>query len=173
MSLQELISPMILWYVEALARRQLIRETYTIFVVDLYSLLMFGFAPFVVDGLIKQEGKDTTDTERNCAVVILCCAVLCLVAQSSLTLCDPMDYSLPGTSVHGVSSEILEWILLQGIFPTQGSNPGLPHCRWILNHLSHQGSYSSPVFKKVFKSLVAYALQILVFSFYSNLKLLR
>ena len=29
--------------------------------------------------------------------------------------------------------------LLQGIFPTQGSNPGLPHCRWILYHLSHQG----------------------------------
>ena len=52
------------------------RETYTIFFVDLYSLLMFGFAPFVIDGLIKQEGKDTTDTERNCAVDILCCAVL-------------------------------------------------------------------------------------------------
>ena len=29
---------------------------------------------------------------------------------------------------------------LQGIFSTQGSNPGLPHCRWILYHLSHQGS---------------------------------
>ena len=26
-----------------------------------------------------------------------------------------------------------------GIFPTQGSNPGLPHCRWILHHLSHHG----------------------------------
>ena len=29
-------------------------------------------------------------------------------------------------------------VLLQGIFPTQGLNPGLPHCRWILYHLSHQ-----------------------------------
>ena len=29
--------------------------------------------------------------------------------------------------------------LLQGIFPTQGSNPGLPHCRQILNHVSHRG----------------------------------
>ena len=29
--------------------------------------------------------------------------------------------------------------LLQGIFPTQGSNLGLPHCRWVLYHLSHQG----------------------------------
>ena len=30
--------------------------------------------------------------------------------------------------------------LLQGIFPTQGSSPGLPHCRRILYQLSHQGS---------------------------------
>jgi len=30
--------------------------------------------------------------------------------------------------------------LLQAIFPIQGSNPGLPHCRQILYHLSHQGS---------------------------------
>ena len=30
--------------------------------------------------------------------------------------------------------------LLQGIFPTQGLNPGLPHCKWILYQLSHKGS---------------------------------
>ena len=30
--------------------------------------------------------------------------------------------------------------LRQGIFPTQGLNPGLPHCRWILYQLSHKGS---------------------------------
>ena len=30
--------------------------------------------------------------------------------------------------------------LLQGIFPTQGLNPGLLHCRWILHQLSHEGS---------------------------------
>ena len=30
--------------------------------------------------------------------------------------------------------------LLQGIFPTQGSNPGFPHCRWILSQLSHKGN---------------------------------
>ena len=32
--------------------------------------------------------------------------------------------------------------LLQRIFPTQGSNPGLLHCRWVLYQLSHQGSPS-------------------------------
>ena len=30
--------------------------------------------------------------------------------------------------------------LLQGILPTQGSNPGLPHCRWFLYQLSHKGN---------------------------------
>ena len=30
--------------------------------------------------------------------------------------------------------------LLQGIVPTQGTNPGLPHCKWILYQLSHKGS---------------------------------
>ena len=36
--------------------------------------------------------------------------------------------------------------LLQGIFPTQGSNPGLPHCRWILYQLSHKGSPRELIF---------------------------
>ena len=71
-------------------------------------------------------------------------AVLCLVTQSCLTLCDPMDGSSPGSSVHGDSlgknTGVGCHALLQGIFPTQGSNPGLPHCRWILYHLIHQGS---------------------------------
>ena len=35
--------------------------------------------------------------------------------------------------------------LLQGIFPTQGSNPGLPHCRQTLYHLSHQSGISHDV----------------------------
>ena len=40
-----------------------------------------------------------------------------------------------------LQARILEWVaILQGIFSTQGSNPSLPHCRWILYHLSHQGS---------------------------------
>ena len=34
-----------------------------------------------------------------------------LVAQLCLTLCDPTDYSLPGSSVHGISQvRILEWV---------------------------------------------------------------
>ena len=56
-----------------------------------------------------------------------------------------MDYSPPGFSVRGDSPGKNMGVgchaLLQGIFATQGSNPGLPHCRWILCHLSHQGCY--------------------------------
>ena len=64
-----------------------------------------------------------------------------LVAQSCLTLCDPMDRSLPGSSVYGIlQARILEYSFLQGIFQTQGLNLGLLHCRQILYHLSHQGS---------------------------------
>ena len=129
-----------------------------------------------------------------------------LVVQLCLTLCHSMDYSPPGSSVHGIlQARTLEWVaiafsrgssqlkdgtwfsfisggffslcttkvkvkvaqlcptlqphgryspwnskghntgvcshsLLQGIFPTQGSNPDLPHYRQILYKLSHQGS---------------------------------
>ena len=53
-----------------------------------------------------------------------------------------MDCSLPGSCVHGIlKARILEWLAtpLQGIFPTQGSNLGFWHCRWVLYHLSHLG----------------------------------
>ena len=40
----------------------------------------------------------------------------------------------------GQNTEVGSLLLLQGIFTTQGSNPGVPHCRLILYHLSHWGS---------------------------------
>ena len=47
-------------------------------------------------------------------------------------------------TIHGIlQARILEWVAFpfsRGIFLTQGLNPGLPHCRWILCQLSHQGS---------------------------------
>ena len=65
------------------------------------------------------------------------------LAQLCLTLCNPIDSSLPGSSIHGIfQARVLEYIaiLLQRIFLTQGSNLGLLHCRQILYRLSHQGS---------------------------------
>ena len=69
-------------------------------------------------------------------------ACACTLTQLCLTLCDPMDCSLTGSSDHGDSSGKntgVGYHALQGIFPTQRSNPGPPHCRWILYHLSQQG----------------------------------
>ena len=44
-------------------------------------------------------------------VMAVDCAVLCLVSQSCLTLCDPMVCSLPGSSVHGMlPARILDWV---------------------------------------------------------------
>ena len=55
-----------------------------------------------------------------------------------------MDCGLPGSSVHGTfpgrNTGVKGHSLLQGVFLTQGSNPGLLHCGWILYRLSHQGS---------------------------------
>ena len=62
---------------------------------------------------------------------------------------DPMDLSLPGSSVRGDSPGKNPGVgcpaLLQGIFPTQGQNPGLLHCRRILYPLNHQGR---PLYRK-------------------------
>ena len=55
--------------------------------------------------------------------------VVCTVTTVCPTLCNPMDCSLPGSSVHGdfwgKNTGVGCHALLQGIFPTQGSNPHL------------------------------------------------
>ena len=71
------------------------------------------------------------------------CLYSAVLSQSRLTLCDPIDCSPSGSSVRGDSpgknTRVGCHALLQGIFPTQGSNPGLLHCRLILHQLSFQG----------------------------------
>ena len=68
---------------------------------------------------------------------------VCLVVQSCPTLrhhgLQPTRLLCPWDSP-GKNTGVGCHAFLQGIFPTQGSNPGLPHCRQILYHLSHQGS---------------------------------
>ena len=75
---------------------------------------------------------------------------LCLVAQLCPTLCDPKHCSPPASSVYGDSPRKNSGVgchaLLQGIFLTQGSNPGLPHCRWVLYQLSYPGSLTPALF---------------------------
>ena len=63
-----------------------------------------------------------------------------LVAQSCATLCDPMDWSLPNSSVHGNSpgkkTTLDSYFLLQGIVLFQGLNLGLLHCRQTLYYMT-------------------------------------
>ena len=65
-----------------------------------------------------------------------------LAAQSCPNVCDPMNSSPPvlcPLNCSGKNTGVGSHSLLQGIFLTQGSNPGILNCRQILYHLSHQG----------------------------------
>ena len=83
---------------------------------------------------LKRKGFLTSATIRCCC---------CLVSKSCLTLCDPMDYSLPNSSVHGIfQARIPEWV---AVFFSRGSSlprDGTPVFSTAdrLYHLSHQGS---------------------------------
>ena len=87
---------------------------------------------------------DLTTAFRKGKCVNMDCCCCFLVAQLCLTLLWPCGlqptrlnhpWNFPGKNT-GMGCHFL----LQGIFPTQGLNPGLLHFRHILNHLSHQGS---------------------------------
>ena len=65
--------------------------------------------------------------------------VLCVRAQSCLTLCNPMDCRPLGSSLHGILQDTAVGchFLLQGMFPTQGSNLCLLHLlHWQVNSLT-------------------------------------
>ena len=71
------------------------------------------------------------------------CDCACSVTKSCPTLWDPMDYSPPGSSVHGISqARILEGchFLLQGSLPAQGLNLLSPALQADSLLLSHWGS---------------------------------
>ena len=89
--------------------------------------------------------------------------MLCLVAQSCVRLSGtpwavarqaPLSMELSGQEY---------WSGLpcspQGIFPTQGLNPGLRHCRQILYHLSHQGSPINSLIRPKYMKYVCYKLE--------------
>ena len=95
-------------------------------------------------------------SERNklIAPVHQVCLIYNITASQHPVLCVPLGHVLhfatPQTvacqaplSTGILQARILEWAAMpssRGVFPAQGSNPGLPHCRQILYHLSHQGS---------------------------------
>ena len=82
-----------------------------------------------VENKVVAEG---TRTAGSCSVSV---TLFCKVELTTVTVAQSCPWNSPGQNT-GVGS----CSLLQGIFLTQRSNPGLLHCRWILYHLSHRGS---------------------------------
>ena len=85
----------------------------------------------------RSKSSESSTLERNfmssCLTILHVCMHVKLF-QSCLTLCNPMDCSPTGTSVHGFSRQeyrVGHFALRLGIFPTQGTNSGLLHCKHI------------------------------------------
>ena len=110
-------------------------------VTDFYELFVHRPRAVGACSASTTSRSSTADLEQLASAL---CTCTCSVAKSCLTLGDPVDCSPLGSSVHGDSpgknTGGSSCSLLQWIFPTHGSNPGLPHCRWILYCLSHQES---------------------------------
>ena len=90
-------------------------------VLKSYSVVPPVFS-FLTDPRVSRFGR----VYRKISNIFLCLCMCAKSLQSCLTLCDPMDHNLPGSSVHGIlQARILKWIAmphLQGIFLTQGLN---------------------------------------------------
>ena len=95
---------------------------------------------------------------------------VCLVARSCLILCEPMDCSPPGFSFRGDSPGKNTGVgchaLLQGIFLTQGWNPGLPHCRHsLLSKLP-----GKPLYCYIYEYILLYLWVLSLFLIYLHYK---
>ena len=82
---------------------------------------------------------DWTQLRKECLNLTISMKGKVKVAQSCPTLCDPHGLHSPWSSP-GQNTGVGSLSLPRGIFPTQVSNPGLPHSRQILSQLSHKGS---------------------------------
>ena len=94
--------------------------------------------------LLSMEKELLKKKKTVCAMQHVDLSSLCVILSCSIVRSlQLLDCSPPG-SFHGVSPGKNTGVgchaPLQGIFPTQGSNPGLPHCRHIVYHLTHQRS---------------------------------
>ena len=67
---------------------------------------------FLISRATSNNGRPSATNEVQSTFLFLY-AVLCLVAQSCTTLCNPMDCSPPGSSIHGIlQARILEWVAM-------------------------------------------------------------
>ena len=107
--------------------------------------------PLVID-LRGQQGWEhfVSREAEHWLLTMMGLCVCVLVAQSHPTLCNPMDCSPPGSSVHGIlQTRILEWIAISPpvMALTQGLNFGPPYCRQILYHWVTREALDPPTFE--------------------------
>ena len=102
------------------------------FIILLDTLWIISF-PILSDGFLL-----TLDSFLHMLTLMVLWKVIVKVTLSYPNL-QPHGLYSPWNSP-GQKTGVGSLSLLQAIFPTQGLNPGFPHCRWILYQLSHQGS---------------------------------
>ena len=126
--------------------KQIMKMRY-IYLMEYYSAIKNEILPLVTTWMASEIACDLTTMwnlkskpKTKFAKLV---KVKLLVTQSCPSLCDPMDRSPPGSSVHGISNTntgVGSHCPFQGLFPIQESNPGLLHCSQLLHRLSRQGS---------------------------------
>ena len=106
-----------------------------------------------------EKNKSTSDKIHSSlykfssiSFICLCLSLyLYIIAQSCLTLCNPMDCSLTSSSVHGIfQARILEWV---AIYFSKGSSQ--PRDRTQVSHMEEDSLLSEPP-GKPFKAMITY-----------------
>ena len=111
-------------------------QTYTNFTIEQKTMILFINEFYEPNKRLIQKISDKDSTKRkNYSPTLLLSESHSVVSNFSQPhgLYSPWNPPGQNTGVGSLS-------LLHGIFPTQGLNLGLPHCRWILYQLNHKGS---------------------------------
>ena len=123
-------------FLTQLGQNHTFKEKLVFYVLVIYGIVSFWFSVF--NGSVSKEIKGFKPQESTQKQLRL---PVCVLSRFSLrlTLCHPMDYSPPGSSVYGIlQARMLEWVIipLQGIFLTQGLNrvSCLLHWQQVLYH---------------------------------------
>jgi len=88
------------------------------------------------------------------------------VTQLCTTLCDPMDCSLPGSSIYGIfQARVLGWVAISFSrdLPDPGLNPGLLHCRQMLLPSEPQGKSKCPSLMNKYRKNVIYPHNVILY----------
>ena len=109
--------------------------------VHFISIIITSVPPQIIRPLIPEAG-DPCEADSLCCAAETNTAVSGRVSERHSVMSNCLwphglysPWSSPGQNTGVGSLSLLQWI-----FPTQGLNPGLPHCRQILHPLSHKGS---------------------------------